>query len=231
MKSTIAAAILALACTTDAFSLSVHREASTRTQTTASNAVAVVNEEGAGESRRAFRTAVTTLAFTVSKPSASNAVYGADAKIEMPDIVQDMSDRMNKQCLVESLGTRQCLVYLDPENQLYKGTNGKLLFERLGCSAAALKDVPAYIETKQWNKVQGVLTGPMGTLSSTMNELTKNVEDAALQNKVKSLSVDVRKELYAISGASDRKNQKEAQAAFEKAELKLENFVSLVSSV
>ena len=84
MKSTIAAALLALACTTDAFSPSdAHRTASARTQTTTINAI--VNEEGAGESRRAFLTAVTTLAFTVSKPSASNAVYGADAKIEIPE--------------------------------------------------------------------------------------------------------------------------------------------------
>ena len=58
----------------------------------------------------------------------------SSAQILIPDVVQGMSDRANKQCLVESLGNRECLVYMDPENQLYKGSDNKLLFERLGVS-------------------------------------------------------------------------------------------------
>ena len=46
----------------------------------------------------------------VGRPSRASAVYGADAKIEIPDVIQGMSDRTNKQCLVESLGNRECLV-------------------------------------------------------------------------------------------------------------------------
>mmetsp|Transcript_16938 Transcript_16938/g.36624 ORF Transcript_16938/g.36624 Transcript_16938/m.36624 type:complete len:235 (-) Transcript_16938:282-986(-) len=189
-------------------------------------------EDNVHDSRRTFLiSAAATLECTIAKPSASNAVYGADAKIEMPDIVQGMSDRNNKQCLVESLGNRECLVYLDPENQLYKGSDAGILFERLAKSIAALEDVPQYIENKQWNKVQGVLTGPMGTLSSTMNEIVKIVDDAGVQSKCKVLSVDIRKDLYAIAAAADKKQVREASVSYEKAEQKLYQFVSLVSSV
>ena len=154
----------------------------------------------------------------------------SSAQILIPDVVQGMSDRANKQCLVESLGNRECLVYMDPENQLYKGSDNKLLFERLGVSIKALEDLPEYIEKKECNKVQGILTGPMGNLSTTMNELTKNITDNGKQNKSSALSKDIRQELYALAGAVDRKNTKEALAAYKRAATKLDTFVLLVSS-
>ena len=49
-------------------------------------------------------------------PQPVYATYGMDAKIELPDVIAGMNDRQNKQCLVESLGNRECLVYkeIDP---------------------------------------------------------------------------------------------------------------------
>lgn len=216
MKSKVAAAAVALSSCmlSDAFSL---RPAELN---------APVRDEP-NHSRRAFL--ATGFAFAVMQPAASHATYGEDAKMLIPDIAQGIADRTNKQCLVEGLGIRDCLVYLDPDNQLYKGSDALVLFERLEGNVKALKDVPAYIESKQWNKVLGVLTGPMGTLSSTMNELTK-ISDDSVKSKCKSLSTDIRNDLYAISGAVDRKNVKDASAAYEKAAAKLEKFVALVSS-
>lgn len=230
MKSTFAAAVPFFSCmlTSTAFRPAEILCNRVRTRAKASSRPEAADVEAEYDSRRAFLTfAAATLASTMASPNASHATYGEDAKILMPDVVQGMADRANKQCLAESLGTRECLVYLDPENQLYKGSDAKLLFERLGSSAAALKDVPMYIETKQWNKVQGVLTGPMGTLSSTMNELVKIADG---NSSLKKMSVDIRNDLYAIAGAADRKNGKDALAAFEKAEIKLEKFITLLSS-
>ncbi|EJK43805.1 hypothetical protein THAOC_37713 [Thalassiosira oceanica] len=140
-------------------------------------------------------------ATVVGRPDQASAGYGADAKIELPDVIQGMSDRQTKQCLVESLGNRECLVYLDPDNQLYKGSEATLFLERLNGSMNALQDLPTYIETKQWNKVQGVMTGPMGTLSLTMNELVKTLEpNDPSREKCKSLSIAIRNDLYSISG-------------------------------
>ena len=165
MKSTLAIFVSALSCilgTSTAFRpADIHRQI-LRNQLSTDDGEITQNSS----SRRAFLIA-SGLAIAFTNPAVSNAVYGADAKIEIPDIVQGMSDRTNKQCLVESLGNRECLVYLDPENQLYKGSDAKLLFERLGGSLTALKDLPIYIESKQWNKVNGVLTGPSEYYMST----------------------------------------------------------------
>ena len=58
-----------------------------------------------------------------------------------PDIVQGMSDRNTKQCLVESLGNRECLVYQeDEEKLLYKGAGIKVLLERIQIAAQALEN-------------------------------------------------------------------------------------------
>jgi hypothetical protein len=165
--------------------------------------------------------------FTHSQPALG--VYGADAKMVIPDVMQGISDRTNKQCLVESLGNRECLVYLDPENKLYKGSDGKILFDRLVSSVSAMKDIPSYIELKQWNNVQTTMTGKMGTLSSTMNELSKLIEDDAVQSKCKSLSVDIRNDLYEIAGSCSRKDQAGAAKSYDRALLKLEKFIALVN--
>jgi hypothetical protein len=164
--------------------------------------------------------------------SAANAVYGADAKIELPNIAQGMADRANKQCLVESLGNRECLVYEDPDNKLYKSADSKILFDRLGSSIESLKRLPNYITNKQWSNVRSVLTGPMGSLSSTMNELVKLIdEESPVRIQCKNLSRDIRTDLYAINTMVDRKDGKQALVYFDKATEKLETFVQLVGSL
>jgi len=168
----------------------------------------------------------------IALPSSVSAVYGADANIQMPNIAQGIADRATKQCLVESLGNRECLVYEDPDNKLYKSADSKILFERLGTSVEALKRLPSYIANKQWSNVQSVLTGPMGSLSYTMNELVKLIdEENPVKSKCKDLTGDIRKDLYGISGAIANKDGKQALVNYEKATEKLEKFVTLVSSV
>ena len=121
-------------------------------------------------------------------------------------------------------------VYMDPENQLYKGSDNKVLFEKLGASISSMERLPELIEREECNKVKGILTGPMGELSSTMNMLTKNIDDTGKQNKCKTMSTAIRQDLYAISGAVDRKDAKGAMSAYLKASEKLDKFVLLVSS-
>ena len=179
--------------------------------------------------RRGFIAASIIVPSILGQSEHAEATYGADAKIMIPDVVQGISDRTNKQCLVESLGNRECLVYLDPENQLYKGSDGKILFDRLAASILAMKNIPSYIESKQWNNVESTLTGKMGNLSFTMNELAKLIGDGSVKDKCKTLSVDIRNDLYAIAGSCSRKEQAGALKSYNNALLKLEKFVALVN--
>ena len=96
-------------------------------------------------------TATTTT--LLSNPQKANAAYGQDAKIELPNVMEGMNNRVNNQCLVESIGNRECLVYLDPEKKLYKGAEGAVLVERLEKATAVLAEIPGLVEEKKWSKV------------------------------------------------------------------------------
>jgi hypothetical protein len=142
----------------------------------------------------------TTLLF--AEPA--NAAFGEDAKITLPDVVQGLSDRNNKQCLVEALGTRECMVYReDKEFLLYKGADASVLLGRIQTASQALEmEIPPLVETKQWNKITGLLTGPMGQLSSTMTLLCGLAENPA---DAKQNSQIVKQDVFAMGTATTNK--------------------------
>lgn len=137
-----------------------------------------------------------------TSPLAASAAYGQDAKIELPNPVGDMNRRNNEQCLVESLGTRQCLVYLDPANKLYQQPDNKVLLERLDKASASLASIPSLVSSKKWSQVSGVLTGPLGQLVLTMQALTKLSENGG---EASALAKKVKSDILEIGAASDRK--------------------------
>ena len=120
---------------------------------------------------------------------AANAVYGADANMDFPNVMEGLSNRNNKQCLVESLGNRECLVYREDEDKLlYKGADADLLLKKIEKASSALEQIPELVGQKKWTQVTGVLTGPMGELSSTLTALVKlsdNADAPKLAQKVK----------------------------------------------
>mmetsp|Transcript_9169 Transcript_9169/g.10998 ORF Transcript_9169/g.10998 Transcript_9169/m.10998 type:complete len:249 (-) Transcript_9169:55-801(-) len=153
-------------------------------------------------------------ATTTGMPSAAHAVYGADAQLELPNPLESMTKRVDQQCLVETLGNRECLVYLDPANKLYQGADSQVLLERLEKASEALATMPELIEAKKWTKVVGVMTGPMGSLGMIMEQLCKldenSASSAALAKKVKT-------DLYAINSYVERKDPVKALENHEKA--------------
>lgn len=138
-------------------------------------------------------------------PTSAHAVYGSDANMIFPDVVQGMADRNTKQCLVESLGNRECLVYQeDEEKLLYKGADVKVLLERIQIAAQALEnDIPPLVATKQWTKITGVLTGPMGQLSSTMTLLCKLADRP---DEAKQRAQTVKNDVFAMGTATTNKS-------------------------
>lgn len=166
-----------------------------------------------------------TIPTAILFPESAEAIYGADAKIELPNPIQSMNDRATKQCLVESLGTRECLVYEDPENKLYQGADGRLLLERIEKASISLGQIPTLLEAKKWSQVTGVLTGPMGELVRTMNQLVGLTENtAAAKSKVALVKTD----LYAIAAAVDRKQADVALRSYQAATVHLADFVKVL---
>lgn len=159
-----------------------------------------------------------TLAY---RPSAADA-YGQDAKMELPNVMEGITNRATKQCLVETLGNRECLVYLDPANKIYQGADVQVLLSRIETSTGALATIPDLIASKKWSSITGVLTGKMGTLMSTMNQLTKLTENEA---KASDLLKSVKGDIIALSQFADRRQGDKALAAHKKATDDLVAFV------
>ncbi|KAL7568796.1 hypothetical protein ACA910_007216 [Epithemia clementina (nom. ined.)] len=140
------------------------------------------------------------------------AAPGDEANIQMPNILQGFQDRATKQCLVESLGNRECLVYAgDEQSRLYqKGANNQVLLDRLELASRALANVPPLIDSKKWSQASGILTGPMGELIRTMSDLASasaNDSSAVKNDPLKLMMVQKFKtDLYALSAALDRRD-------------------------
>lgn len=149
----------------------------------------------------------------------ANAAFGTDAKMQLPNVMESISNRVNKQCLAESLGNRECLVY-QSDNPLYKGENDWA--NRLIQAAQALETIPSYVEKKQWSAVLGVTTGPMGGLSVTLDQLAKaNDNQEALKSAKR-----VKSDLYEIAAAVERKNGDVILEAHAKATKDLNSFIN-----
>lgn len=158
-------------------------------------------------------------------PETAHAAQGDAANIALPNPIERITDRATKQCLVESLGNRECLVYLDPSNKLYQGADGQVLLQRMEKASAALATIPDLIEKKSWSKVVSVLTGPMGSLGDTMNLLIKSSGHSA---KAVELAKKVKTDLYAIAAAVDKKQR---EKALESHKLATEHLVAFVESL
>jgi hypothetical protein len=158
-------------------------------------------------------------------PLPSHAVYGQDAKIELPDIVDSMNKRATQQCLVETLGNRECLVYLDPANKLYQNPEQAVLLERIEKASIALSTIPELVESKCWSKVNGVLTGPLGDLVLTMNQLLKLSENS---EQASNLAKKIKMDIIEIGASAERKQSERAVEYHQKATNDLVAFVKTI---
>ena len=87
---------------------------------------------------------------------------------------------------------------------LYKGADSQVLIDRIEKATIALSSIPGYVEMKQWSKVIGVLTGPLGELTQTLGRAADLSDNRiAAVDKVKW----IKKDLYAMSDGVSRKDQ------------------------
>ena len=170
----------------------------------------------------------TAAAVVGSNPQPVYATYGMDAKIELPDVIAGMNDRQNKQCLVESLGNRECLVYkeTDPNKLLYKGANSQILLDRIQLALNSLDLIPSLVETKKWNDINSILIGgPMGQLSLTLNLLSKDNPDPECIKLIRKIKEDC----FAIGTATTQRQCNDILKYNDKAKNDMKEFILLLS--
>ena len=170
----------------------------------------------------------TAAAVVGSNPQPVYATYGMDAKIELPDVIAGMNDRQNKQCLVESLGNRECLVYkeTDPNKLLYKGANSQILLDRIQLALHSLDLIPSLVDTKKWNDINSILIGgPMGQLSLTLNLLSKDNPDPECIKLIRKIKEDC----FAIGTATTQRQCNDILKYNDKAKNDMKAFILLLS--
>lgn len=111
----------------------------------------------------------------------------------------------------------------DPATFLYKGADREVQLKRMSDAIASLKQISGMAEAKKWSQVQGVLTGPLGTLLQTMNQIIG--KDASKEQKA--AATRVKMDLYAIGTAATKKSDTGCLEATQAALKDLETFVKV----
>lgn len=164
--------------------------------------------------------AILGLAALGINPSSALAKYGDSASIKAPGIGSYID------FLIEKNEQQQ-----EPDAALasYRGADMTTQLRRLSEAANRLTDIEELAENKKWSQVQGIISGPLGTLLQTMNTVVSaNGGDGTNKGKkVKEASAAVKGDIIAIGQAATRKNAEGCIQAADKAMGDLKIFVEV----
>jgi hypothetical protein len=138
--------------------------------------------------RRGFLAGYLTVLVAVheDKPVAS-AAYGDSVNIQFPNYIEFLIEK-NK--------------VVDSSETLYQGADPGIVLKRLLAADNKLRDIPILVSEKKWSQIQGLLSGPLGTLSETLNLIAGQ----SPSKEMKSLVKKVKAEILAISVAAAKKD-------------------------
>jgi hypothetical protein len=141
----------------------------------------------------------------IGSPKPANAAYGDSSNLELPNYIEFLIEKNT---------------VADPDSVLYKGPDPKIQLKRLLEASKRLEDIPPLAADKKWSQVQGILTGPLGTLAQTLNAISKD-STPEVQAKAKK----VKETIFSINTAASKKNEAEVVSKAKQAESELEAFV------
>lgn len=148
-------------------------------------------------------------------PSPAMAAYGDSTKIELPNYIEYLIEKNTS---------------VDSSKVLYKGADMNVQLKRISDASIRLGDIPSLAKEKKWSQIQGILTGPLGTLIQTMNSLSKD-RDRDSKGNMSEITLAVGKvkaDLVGISQEATKKNERGVIQACQQAQDNLEAFVRLV---
>ena len=97
----------------------------------------------------------------------------------------------------------------DKSSALYKGADPATVLKRLAESERRLGEIGGLAEKKKWNEINGLITGPLGTLSSSMSQVVSIASVSATPKKAKQVEQAVKKvkaDVFAIGQEASRKS-------------------------
>jgi hypothetical protein len=136
---------------------------------------------------------ITVLETLISgEPNVAHAAYGDSSNIALPSYVDFLIEK-NKQ--------------VDPSTFLYQGADRDVQLQRIATAVSKLQTIPDIVQSKKWSQVQGVITGPLGTLISTMNQIGGTNKEA------QRIIIKVKVDLFSIGQYATSKNESACLAA------------------
>jgi hypothetical protein len=156
--------------------------------------------------RRAILINFSCLLASNSIPLVANAAYGDSVNIELPNYIEFLIEKNR---------------VVDSSSVLYQGADPDVLLKRLLEADKKLADIPLLASQKKWSQVQGVLTGPLGSLAETLNLISKLVATPEVQAAGKKIKAD----LVGIGQAAAKKDGAGCTAGATQTSKDLETFV------
>lgn len=147
------------------------------------------------------------LALVSSKPPVALATRDYSANIKIPSYIDFLVERNSS---------------VDKTKILYQGIDSEVQLKRIADATIRLQQIPEIAQQKKWSEVQGILTGPLGTLLQTMTALSKS-SDVAQKAAAK-----VKGDLLTIGKEATNKNVENVIGATERALSDLESFAKIV---
>jgi len=148
---------------------------------------------------------VPTATLTIATESAE-AKYGESSSMELPNYIEYLIEKNSQ---------------TDTSKSLYQGADPKVLLQRLVEANQRLSEVASLAEARKWSQIQGLVTGPLGTLSQTLNSISSGNKALMAQAK------QVKNTVIAIGQAAEKKNGEKCAQLAEQASLELREFVKL----
>lgn len=218
--------VLVLEVEVEAFVTAPPRTTTTTTTSTSTTSLHANEHDAQGDGinsninrRRIFVTSVATTALVTalfSPPPAAFAKSGDSASMKVPGIGSyiDFLIEKNKE---QQGGT-------DASAILYKSADLETQLRRLSDAANRLTEVRDLAQDRKWSQVQGIITGPLGTLLQTMNTV---VSASGGGKEVKDAAGKVKGDVIAIGQAATKKSVEGCIAAADMAMNDLEGFVKI----
>ena len=151
--------------------------------------------------------------------SRADAKYGAASNMELPNYIEYLVEKNQQQ-------------QVDRTAVLYQGADPVVLLQRLQDANQRLQEIPSLAAVKKWSQIQGLLTGPLGTVSQTLNQLMTATAAATTtttaNSQIQQMSKTVKADLIAIGQAASQKNGEACIFLAKKASDDLKSFLELI---
>lgn len=155
-------------------------------------------------------TAIFTTTTLVRPVLSAHAKYGASSTMALPNYIDYLIEKNNQG--------------LDTGDRLYQGADPAVLLQRLKLANDRLDEVAVLAADRKWSQVQGVVTGPLGTLGQTLNTLVQ----AQPKNKsLASAAKQVKAAVIGIGQAAASKNAEQCTQCAAQAQQELQTLVQL----